>query len=51
MGRCIGRRDITEIVLKTAFNTIKSVSQFYMVKDQSKTRLGQKLNSMDFLDY
>ena len=33
MDRCIGRRDITEILLKTALNTIQSINQ----------RTGQKL--------
>ena len=29
MDRCTGRRNITEILLKTALNTIQSINQYY----------------------
>ena len=33
MDRCTGHRDITELLLKKALNTIQSISQFYRKSD------------------
>ena len=43
MDRCIGSRDITEILLKTALNTMQSISQSKTIhKSHVPTKLGTK---------
>ena len=38
MDRCNGRRDITEILLKTALNTIQSINQSIVVWERASSQ-------------